>query len=208
MKQITTPITDEIIRDLKVGDAVSLSGMMVTGRDAAHKWMIETFIKKTRPPQGDDLQVYEELKKLLAGSVIYHCGPVVTGLDTKEYKIIAAGPTTSIREEPYQADVMKHFNVKGVIGKGGMGAKTLKGCEETPGVYFHAIGGAASFLAQTVKKVHGVFKLDFGVPEAMWVIEVKDFPVVVTMDSHGGSQHSVIDDSSKKVLDDLLAQPY
>ena len=208
MKQITTPITDEIIRDLKVGDAVSLSGMMVTGRDAAHKWMIETFIKKTRPSQGDDLQVYEELKKLLAGSVIYHCGPVVTGLDTKEYKIIAAGPTTSIREEPYQADVMKHFNVKGVIGKGGMGAKTLKGCEETPGVYFHAIGGAASFLAQTVKKVHGVFKLDFGVPEAMWVIEVKDFPVVVTMDSHGGSQHLVIDDSSKKVLDDLLAQPY
>ena len=124
---------------------------------------------------------------------------VVTGLDTREYKIIAAGPTTSIREEPYQADVMKHFNVKGVIGKGGMGAKTLKGCEETPGVYFHAIGGAASFLAQTVKKVHGVFKLDFGVPEAMWVIEVKDFPVVVTMDSHGGSQHLVIDDSSKKV---------
>mgnify|MGYP003460606356 CR=1 FL=1 len=208
MKQITTPITDEIIRDLKVGDAVSLSGMMVTGRDAAHKWMIETFIKKTRPPQGDDLQVYEELKRLLAGSVIYHCGPVVTGLDTREYKIIAAGPTTSIREEPYQADVMKHFNVKGVIGKGGMGAKTLKGCEETPGVYFHAIGGAASFLAQTVKKVQGVFKLDFGVPEAMWVIEVKDFPVVVTMDSHGGSQHLVIDDSSKKVLDDLLAQPY
>ncbi|HMU93433.1 MAG TPA: FumA C-terminus/TtdB family hydratase beta subunit [Anaerolineales bacterium] len=208
MKQIKTPITDEVIRELKVGDAVSLSGMMVTGRDAAHKWMIETFIKKTRAPQGDDLQVYEELKKLLAGSVIYHCGPVVTGLDTKEYKIIAAGPTTSIREEPYQADVMKHFNVKGVIGKGGMGAKTLKGCQDTPGVYFHAIGGAASFLAQTVKKVHGVFKLDFGVPEAMWVIEVQDFPVVVTMDSHGGSQHSVIDDSSKKVLDDLLAQPY
>ena len=116
MKQITTPITDEIIRDLKVGDAVSLSGMMVTGRDAAHKWMIETFIKKTRPPQGDDLQVYEELKRLLAGSVIYHCGPVMTGLDTREYKIIAAGPTTSIREEPYQADGMKHFNVKGVIG--------------------------------------------------------------------------------------------
>ncbi|HNC90304.1 MAG TPA: FumA C-terminus/TtdB family hydratase beta subunit [Anaerolineales bacterium] len=208
MKQIKTPITDEVIRELKVGDAVSLSGMMVTGRDAAHKWMIETFIKKTRAPQGDDLQVYEELKKLLAGSVIYHCGPVVTGLDTKEYKIIAAGPTTSIREEPYQADVMKHFNVKGVIGKGGMGAKTLKGCQDTPGVYFHAIGGAASFLAQTVKKVQGVFKLDFGVPEAMWVIEVQDFPVVVTMDSHGGSQHSVIDDSSKKVLDDLLAQPY
>lgn len=208
MKKITTPVSDEAIRDLKVGDSVAISGMMVTGRDAAHKWMIDTFIKKTRPPQGDDLQVYEELKKLLNGSIIYHCGPVVTGLDTKDYKFIAAGPTTSIREEPYQADVMKHFNVKGVIGKGGMGAKTLKGCQETPGVYFHAIGGAASFLAQTVTKVHGVFKMEFGVPEAMWLIEVKDFPVVVTMDSHGGSQHAVIDDASKKVLDTLLEKPY
>ena len=208
MKQLTTPISDEAIRDLKVGDSVALSGIMVTGRDAAHKWMIETFIKKTRAPQDDDLQIHEELKKLLNGSVIYHCGPVVAGLDTKEYKFIAAGPTTSIREEPYQADVMKHFNVKGVIGKGGMGSKTLKGCQETPAVYFHAIGGAASFLAQTVQKVHGVFKMDFGVPEAMWVIEVKDFPVVVTMDSHGGSQHAVIDEASKKVLDGLLEKPY
>jgi fumarate hydratase subunit beta len=206
MKQITTPISDETIRELKVGDAVALSGMMVTGRDAVHKWLIDTFIKKTRTPQGDDLQVYEELKKILNGSVIYHCGPVVSGLDTREYKFVAAGPTTSIREEPYQADVLKHFNIKGVIGKGGMGAKTLKGCEETPAVYFHAIGGAASYIAQTVTKVHGVFKLDFGVPEAIWVIEVKEFPVVVTMDSHGGSQHAVIEAASKKVLEDLLTR--
>jgi fumarate hydratase class I len=208
MKQLTTPISDEAIRDLKVGDAVELSGIMVTGRDAVHKWMIETFIKKTRAPEGDDLKVYEELKKLLYGSIIYHCGPVVAGLETKEYRIIAAGPTTSIREEPYQADVMKHFNIKGVIGKGGMGPKTLKGCEETPAVYFHAIGGAASYIAQTVTRVHGVFKLEFGVPEAIWVIEVRNFPVVVTMDSHGGSQHAVIDNSSKKVLEDLLARPF
>ncbi|MCK6566930.1 MAG: fumarate hydrolyase [Chloroflexi bacterium] len=208
MKYITTPISEEAVRSLRVGDSVALSGRMVTGRDAAHKWMIETFIKKTRAPQGDDMQVYEELKKLLNGSVIYHCGPVVTGLDTKEYKFIAAGPTTSIREEPYQADVMKHFNIRGVIGKGGMGAKTLKGCQETPGVYFHAIGGAASFLAQTVTKVHGAFKMEFGVPEAMWVIEVRDFPVVVTMDSHGGSQHAVVDEASKKVLGELLEKPY
>lgn len=208
MKKITTPVSDEAIRDLKVGDAVELSGIIITGRDAAHKWMIDTFIQKTRQPKGDDLQVYEKLKKLLNGSVIYHCGPVVSGLDTKEYKFIAAGPTTSIREEPYQADVMKHFNIKGVIGKGGMGAKTLKGCQETPAVYLHAIGGAASFLAQTVTKVHDVFKMDFGVPEAMWVIEVKDFPLVVTMDSHGGSQHAVVDTASKKVLEDLLERPY
>jgi fumarate hydratase class I len=207
MPEIKTPISDEIISSLKVGEAVTLTGIMVTGRDAAHKWIIETFVKKTRPPQGDDLQVYEELKKLLNGSVIYHCGPVVAGLDTKDYKFVAAGPTTSIREEPYQAEVMKHFNVKGVIGKGGMGAKTLKGCQEGPFVYFHAIGGAASFLAQTVTRVQGVYKMEFGVPEAMWVIEVKEFPVVVTMDSHGGSQHAVIDEQSKKVLDKLLVRP-
>jgi fumarate hydratase class I len=208
MREIQIPISDEDIRSLKVGEPVLLSGIMVTGRDAAHKWMMETFIKKTREPQGDDLAVYEELKKLLNGAVIYHCGPVVSGLDSKDYKFVAAGPTTSIREEPYQAAVMKHFNVRGVIGKGGMGPKTLQGCAETPGVYFHAIGGAASFIAQRVVRVLGVHKMEFGVPEAMWVIEVKDFPVVVTMDSHGGSQHAVVDDSSKKVLDDLLAQPY
>jgi fumarate hydratase subunit beta len=208
MRELTIPISDETIRELKVGEPVLLTGVMVTGRDAAHKWLAETFIKKTREPQGDDLKTYEELKKLLNGSVIYHCGPVVSGLDTKNYKFVAAGPTTSIREEPYQADVMKHFNLKGVIGKGGMGAKTLKGCQEAPGIYFHAIGGAASFIAQNVKKVLGVYKMEFGVPEAMWVIEVKDFPVVVTMDAHGQSQHEVVDESSKKILDELLAKPY
>jgi fumarate hydratase subunit beta len=208
MREITIPISDDVIRSLAVGEPALLTGVMVTGRDAAHKWMVETFIKKSREPQGDDSKVYEELKKLLDGSLIYHCGPVVAGLDKKDYRFVAAGPTTSIREEPYQADVMKHFNLKGVIGKGGMGPKTLKGCEETPAVYFHAIGGAASFIAQSVKKVRGVFKLEFGVPEAMWVIEVKDFPVVVTMDAHGNSQHAVIEGSSKKVLDELLAKPY
>jgi fumarate hydratase subunit beta len=208
MREITIPISDETIRSLKVGEPVLLTGVMVTGRDTAHKWLAETFIKKTRAPLEDDLQVYEELKKLLNGSVIYHCGPVVSGLDTRDYKFVAAGPTTSIREEPYQADVMKHFNLKGVIGKGGMGARTLKGCEETPGVYFHAIGGAASFIAQSVTRVLGVYKMEFGVPEALWVIEVKDFPAVVTMDAHGGSQHAAVDESSKKVLDELLAKPY
>ncbi len=209
MHEITIPISDETIRSLHVGDPVELSGIMMTGRDAVHKWMIETFVKKTRPPQGNDLQVYEEIKKYLDQGVLYHCGPVVSGIDTKEYKFVAAGPTTSIREEPYQADVMKHFHIKGVIGKGGMGVKTLQGCADTPGVYFHAIGGAATFLAQTVQKVLGVYKLEeFGVPEAMWVIEVKKFPVVVTMDSHGQSKHSLLDESSQKVLEDLLARPY
>ena len=209
MREITIPISDEITRSLHVGEPVELTGIMMTGRDAVHKWMIETFIKKTREPQGDDLQVYEEIRKYLNQGVLYHCGPVVSGIETSEYKFVAAGPTTSAREEPYQADVMKHFSIKGVIGKGGMGAKTLQGCVDTPGVYFHAVGGAATFLAQTVQNVLGVYKLEeFGVPEAMWVIEVKNFPVVVTMDSHGQSKHSLLEESSHKVLDDLLARPY
>lgn len=209
MRELTIPISDEDIRSVHIGEPVTLTGVMMTGRDAVHKWMSETFIKKTRQPQGDDLQVYAEIKKILKQGVLYHCGPVVSGVATKEYKFVAAGPTTSTREEPYQADVMKHFNIKGVIGKGGMGAKTLQGCVDTPGVYFHAVGGAAAFLAQTVQKVLGVYKLEeFGVPEAMWVIEVKEFPVVVTMDSHGQSKHSTLDADSKQVLDSLLAQPY
>jgi tartrate/fumarate subfamily iron-sulfur-dependent hydro-lyase beta chain len=206
MREITIPISDEVIRSLKVGDSVALTGVMITGRDTVHKWMIETFIKETRPAQGDDLEVYQALKPILNGGIIYHCGPVVSGLDTKEYKFVAAGPTTSIREEPYQADVMKHFNLKGVIGKGGMGAKTLKGCQEVPAVYFHAIGGAATFIAQSVTKVLGVHKLIFGVPEAIWVIEVKDLPVVVTMDTHGQSLHEVIEKESAQVLAELLAK--
>ncbi|MCJ7585146.1 MAG: fumarate hydratase C-terminal domain-containing protein [Anaerolineales bacterium] len=206
MREITIPIRDETIRSLKVGEPVALTGVMVTGRDTVHKWLIETFIKKARHPQGDDLKVYEALKPLLKGGILYHCGPVVSGLDTRQYKFVAAGPTTSIREEPYQADVMKHFDLKGVIGKGGMGPKTLKGCQEVPFVYFHAIGGAATYIAQSVTKVLSVYKLDFGVPEAMWVIEVKELPVVVTMDAHGGSLHQVVEDQSSKVLAELLAK--
>ena len=205
MRTLNMPLSNEAIRSLKVGDPVLLNGIMITGRDTAHKWMVDTFIKKTREPSGDDLQVYEAIKPLLDGSVIYHCGPVVAGLETKQYKFVAAGPTTSIREEPYQGIVMKHFNVRGVIGKGGMGPKTLAACQEVPGVYLHAIGGAASLIAQSVVRVLGVYKLDFGVPEAMWVTEIKDFPVVVTMDSHGGSLHAEVEKRSKAVLLQLLS---
>jgi fumarate hydratase class I len=206
MKKIQLPFNDETILGLKVGDPVAITGVMVTGRDAVHKWMIDTFIKKVRPPQGDDLEVYQAIKPLLTGSAIYHCGPVVAGLDTKQYKFVAAGPTTSTREEPYQADVMKHFKIQGVIGKGGMGPKTLSACQEVPGVYLHAIGGAASLIAQTVKRVIQVYKLDFGVPEAMWVIDVEDFPAVVTMDAHGNSLHAEISQHSKTVLEELLSK--
>ena len=205
MIKLTMPISDEDIRSLKVSDTVFLNGVMLTGRDAVHKWMIDLFVEKKREPQGEDLEVYEAIKPQLDGGVIYHCGPVVAGLDTGDYRFVAAGPTTSIREEPYQGPVMEHFNIKGVIGKGGMGPKTLAACGSVPGVYFHAIGGAATLIAQSVKKVLGVHKLEFGVPEAIWVLEVEDFPVVVTMDSHGNSIHDDIQKQSAEVFERLVA---
>jgi len=204
MRKLTIPLDAEVIHSLHMGDPVLLSGTMLTGRDTVHKWMVDTFINRTRKPQGDDLQVYQAIKPLLDGGVIYHCGPVVAGLESEDYRFVAAGPTTSTREEPYQGDVMRHFNIQGVIGKGGMGPKTLAACQEVPGVYFHAVGGAATLIAETVKEVTGVYKLDFGVPEAMWVISVVDFPAVVTMDSHGNSLHAEVEAKSREALAELL----
>ncbi len=132
---------------------------MVIGRDAVHKWMHDTFIKQTRRPAGrrsgslrSDQAAARRRRDLSLRAGGRRAGHEATT------RFVAAGPTTSIREEPYQADVMRHFNVKAVIGKGGMGPKTLAACQEVPGVYLHAIGGAASLIAQTVK-VLGVYKL-------------------------------------------------
>jgi len=203
MPKLTIPIPDEEIRALHVGDTVYLNGIIITGRDAAHKFMVEKFIHSA--PPAEEAALYAELKRLLEGGVIYHCGPVVKKHDDGTWTFVAAGPTTSIREEVYQPDVIAHFNLKGVIGKGGMGANTLKACQTQPAVYFHAIGGAASLIAQSVKEVVTVHKLEFGVPEAMWVIRVEDFPVVVTMDSHGVSIHDQVEAASEVKLKELLA---
>lgn len=204
MKELRIPISPEAIRELHTGDTVALTGILATGRDAVHKWMIDTFIRKTREPEGDDLEVYEAIKPIFKESLIYHCGPVVSGLDTGEYKFVAAGPTTSIREEPYQSEVMRHFKMRGVIGKGGMGGSTLQACQDVPAAYFHAIGGAATLIAESVEEVVGVYKLEFGVPEAIWVLKVNKFPAVVTMDSHGKSIHDEVEDRSKELLQNLL----
>ena len=204
MKPLTLPLQAEDVLALTVGDPVGLSGVMVTARDAAHKWMVETLIRKSRPAQGDDEATAAALHSILNGGAIYHCGPVVAGLDTGQYRFVAAGPTTSTREEPYQAEVMAHFQARAVIGKGGMGARTLAACAAVPFVYLHAIGGAATLIAQTVTRVRAVHKLAFGVPEAMWVIEVKDFPAVVTMDAHGSSLHRDIEAHSQQVLRRLI----
>lgn len=203
MHRLTIPIEDAAIRALRVGDTAYLNGLVVTGRDAAHKFMIENFIR--HPAPASEAALYATLQELLAGGVIYHCGPVVKKHEDGSWSFVAAGPTTSIREEVYQPEVIAHFNLKGVIGKGGMGPNTLQACQQQPAVYFHAIGGAASLIAQSVKEVVAVYKLEYGVPEAMWVIRVEDFPVVVTMDSHGQSIHEQVARQSQAKLAELLA---
>jgi fumarate hydratase subunit beta len=190
MHKLQLPISEDAIRQLKVGDVVSISGVMMTARDAAHKYMVE--------------EEAPEVADYLREGMIYHCGPVVKK-DGEKYAFVAAGPTTSIREEPYQATVMKKYSVRGVIGKGGMEGKTLAACKEFGAVYLSAIGGLATILAKSVKEVKAVHKLEeFGVPEAMWVIEVEDFPAVVTMDAHGDSLHDDILAKSKGTYDKLL----
>ena len=136
---------------------------------------------------------------------MYHCGPVVSRDDAGRWHFVSAGPTTSIREEPYEADVIAYFGLRAVIGKGGMGPKTLAACREHGAVYLHAIGGAATLIASYVKEVLTVFKKDeLGVPEAFWVIRVEGFPAVVTMDSHGESLHERMYEESKQKLAELL----
>jgi len=206
MRELTIPLSPQVIRSLHTGDTVTLSGVMATGRDAVHSWLVKTFIDQTWEPTGDDMDVYQAIQPILDESVIYHCGPVVSGLESGEYKFVAAGPTTSIREEPYQSKVIHHFNLRGVIGKGGMGPNTLAACQDAPAAYFHAMGGAATLIAKSVEEVIDVYKLDFGVPEAIWVLRVKQFPVVVTMDAHGNSIHEEVEQASAKAFQELLAK--
>jgi fumarate hydratase subunit beta len=187
MTKLTTPILEATIRSLNVGDQVTITGTLFTGRDAVHKYLHEG---GTLPPEVN-----------LKDGVLYHCGPVVIKDDQGEWKCVAAGPTTSIREEPYQWQVIRDFGLRGVIGKGGMGDKTLQACQEHGCTYLHAIGGAAQVLAECIKKVNGVYMMEeFGAPEAIWEFQVEDFPAVVTIDSHGGSLHKQILADSQAAL--------
>lgn len=184
---LKAPISEEQIRSLKVGDVVLIQGQMHTGRDEIHKYLM----KNDAPVD-------------LHGSVIYHCGPVMMQDEDGSWRVTAAGPTTSSREEPYQADIIEKFGIRAVVGKGGMGAKTLAGLQKSGAVYLNAIGGAAQFYARSVKKVTGVDLLDkFGVPEAMWHLEVEGFPAIVTMDAHGNSLHKEVEQNSLLKLEDL-----
>ena len=185
--QLTAPFTEEKVRSLKVGDRVEITGMILTGRDAVHKWLNDG----NEPPVGE-----VDLKN----SIIYHCGPVVMEKNGK-YVATAAGPTTSIREEPYQAGIIEKYALKAVIGKGGMGQKTADACKKFGCVYLHAIGGAAQVLAEKIVSIEGVYGLEkFGSPEAIWKLKVEKFPVVVTIDAHGNSLHKEVEAHSSEML--------
>ncbi|MGH9374351.1 MAG: FumA C-terminus/TtdB family hydratase beta subunit [Vicinamibacterales bacterium] len=179
---LEAPISEQQIRQLTVGDVVLVSGRVFTGRDAVHAHLM-----RHEPPTD------------LRGGVLYHCGPVVVK-EGDGWRITAAGPTTSIREEPYQADILERYGVRVVIGKGGMGAKTLAGLKESGAVYLNAIGGAAQFYARCIERVEGVSLTEFGTPEAMWHLQVRDFPAIVTMDAHGNSLHRDVEEQSGTVL--------
>lgn len=181
--ELQAPITEEQIRQLKVGDVVRINGRMYTGRDAIHKYLSD-----------------HDAPVDLNGQIIYHCGPVMLKDEEGTWHVKAAGPTTSIREEPYQGDIMKKFGIRAVIGKGGMGPKTLSALQEHGGVYLNAIGGAAQYYADCIKSVDGVDLTEFGIPEAMWHLTVEGFTAVVTMDSHGNSLHKDVDQSSFEKL--------
>jgi fumarate hydratase class I len=180
--RLDAPLKEADVQSLKVGDVVLVSGRMFTGRDAVHSHLM-----KHEPPVD------------LRGAVLYHCGPVVVK-EGDRWRITAAGPTTSIREEPYQGEIIKRYGVRAVIGKGGMGARTLAAMKEHGAVYLNAIGGAAQFYAQAITGVEGVSLLEFGTPEAMWHLTVRDFPAIVTMDAHGNSLHKDIEAASGEHL--------
>jgi fumarate hydratase class I len=170
--RLEPPLSEEKVRALKVGDVVLINGPMITGRDAAHHYLL-----------------HHNAPVDLKGAILYHCGPVMLK-EGGTWRTVAAGPTTSIREEPYEADIIERFGIRAVMGKGGMGKKTLAALQGFGAVYLHAIGGAAQFYARCLPKVHGVYLLDeLGVPEAMWHYEARDFAAIVTMDAHGNSLH-------------------
>ena len=179
---LTPPLTEAQMRALKVGDVVLINGEMFTGRDNVHAYLMKN------PPPVD-----------MNGSVLYHCGPVMLK-EAGHWKVKAAGPTTSSREEPYQADVIKRYGVRAVIGKGGMGSKTLAALQDFGAVYLNGIGGAAQYYARTVEQVLGVHLMELGIPEAMWHIRVKGFAAIVTMDAHGHSLHADIETRTGEAL--------
>lgn len=218
VRRLKTPLSKDDVLNLKVGDIVLVNGLIVTGRDKVHRFLVQ------EKPDKKDIP-FE-----LCGGVIYHCGPIIkdsnelqvtsneksnsqqfavsNSLLVTRYsslKVIAAGPTTSMRVEMYEADVIREYSIRGIIGKGGMGEKTLQAMKEYGCVYLHTISGAAAYLAERIKSVKDGWKIEeFGVPEAMWLLEVEDFPAIVTMDAYGNSLHRDIERISFDKLRQIL----
>lgn len=165
--------------DLNIGDKVLLNETVFTARDKAHLFLLENDFQKIK------------------NSIIFHCGPIV-----KDNKVVAAGPTTSYRLNPYTPKLIEKYGIKAIIGKGGMDNSVLNALRGKA-VYFSAVGGAALVYAERMK-IKNVYKLEFGMPEAIWELEVKEFPVIVTMDSKGNSLHKDILNKSKTLLGDLI----
>ena len=174
-RKLKTPVSEAEIRKLKVNDALYITGTVVTARDQAHKRALE-YAKK-----GIALPIN------LEGSALYHCGPVMSKKSNK-WTATAAGPTTSTRMEPFEAELIEKFKVRVVIGKGGMGEKTTCAMAKYGAVYCAFTGGAAVLAAEAIKRVRSVEWLDLGVPEALWVFEVEELgPLLVAIDSHGNN---------------------
>ncbi len=194
MTQLHYPFDEKTVRALKAGDAVSITGRLYTGRDKFHKFFAD----------GGTLPVD------FTDGALYHCGPVCVRVEgwkggrAERWKVVAAGPTTSVRENPYEPAFIAASGVRLVIGKGGMDAATLAAMKKHGCVYIQAVGGAGALYAATVKKVAGVSLLkEFGAAEAVWHFDVTDFRGVVAMDAHGHSLFDEVNQSSAKVLDGM-----
>ena len=176
--KLKTPLSEDDITKLKTGDIIYLSGTIYTARDRAHQRILE---------EGSPVE--------LQGAVIFHAGPIIKSSGENEklnYEMVAVGPTTSTRMNPYQPDVLK-LGVKAVIGKGGMDENTASALEENNAVYLAAVGGCAALYVKSILKVNSVNWIDLGVPEAIWELEVKDFgPLVVAMDSNGNNLYEEV----------------
>lgn len=188
--ELHSPITETSVRVLRTGDAVTISGTLFTARDRFHRHAAD----------GGSCPVD------LRGGVLFHCGPVIVGPPARR-RLLAAGPTTSIREEPYMSDMIERFGIRAIIGKGGMGENTLAACARYGCIYIQATGGAAQFLRHRFKSIDAVYFLDtFGPAEALWQFQVDRFPGIVTMDTHGRSLYSRVAIRARKQFKRLIAK--
>lgn len=219
---LCSPLSLEEVKSLRVGDLVLLNGLILTARDAAHKYLACDLVDGGKTVE--DRRLWERLRCILDGGVIYHCGPVAMPVPgapepgaqepdatghggdpgKSSWRLTAAGPTTSMREEMYEGEIIRRYGVRAVIGKGGMGRGTLAACQKYGAVYLHTVGGAAAVLSRHIREVKEVFKPEFGWPEAMWLLEVEAFPAVVTMDAYGRSRHEEVAVRSAARLQKLM----